>query len=114
MSLLRKADDPVRVAVGCVTLLGSIARRAASSVVEHLTFNQGVPGSIPGRPTSSLRVFHPGASRQLEPPRDVSEPWIVAHAFEAGERARHEYEGGVAFVTGFLDEFHRAILLAHH
>ena len=25
--------------------------RAASSVVEHLTFNQGVPGSIPGRPT---------------------------------------------------------------
>ena len=26
--------------------------RAASSVVEHLTFNQGVPGSIPGRPTS--------------------------------------------------------------
>jgi integrase len=26
--------------------------RAASSVVEHLTFNQGVPGSIPGRPTN--------------------------------------------------------------
>ena len=26
--------------------------RAASSVVEHLTFNQGVPGSIPGRPTT--------------------------------------------------------------
>ena len=26
-------------------------QRAASSVVEHLTFNQGVPGSIPGRPT---------------------------------------------------------------
>ena len=32
----------------------------------------------------------PAASRQLEPPRNVSEPWIVAHAFEAGERARHE------------------------
>ena len=28
--------------------------RAASSVVEHLTFNQGVPGSIPGRPTKIL------------------------------------------------------------
>ena len=27
--------------------------RVASSVVEHLTFNQGVPGSIPGRPTSA-------------------------------------------------------------
>ena len=26
--------------------------RAPSSVVEHLTFNQGVPGSIPGGPTS--------------------------------------------------------------
>jgi hypothetical protein len=25
--------------------------RAPSSVVEHLTFNQGVPGSIPGGPT---------------------------------------------------------------
>src|SRR5512132_1164964 len=32
-------------------LVGSEAPRAASSVVEHLTFNQGVPGSIPGRPT---------------------------------------------------------------
>ena len=29
------------------------AERAASSVVEHLTFNQGVPGSIPGRPKTS-------------------------------------------------------------
>lgn len=28
--------------------------RAASSVVEHLTFNQGVPGSIPGRPTNKI------------------------------------------------------------
>ncbi len=26
--------------------------RAASSVVEHLTFNQGVPGPIPGRRTN--------------------------------------------------------------
>jgi hypothetical protein len=33
-------------------LVGSEAPRAASSVVEHLTFNQGVPGSIPGRPTT--------------------------------------------------------------
>ena len=30
---------------------------AASSVVEHLTFNQGVAGSIPARPTSNYRVF---------------------------------------------------------
>ena len=28
-----------------------IEERAPSSVVEHLTFNQGVPGSIPGGPT---------------------------------------------------------------
>src|SRR5215467_2904650 len=27
-------------------------RRAPSSVVEHVTFNHGVPGSIPGGPTS--------------------------------------------------------------
>ena len=33
-------------------MVGSGFRRAASSVVEHLTFNQGVPGSIPGRPTN--------------------------------------------------------------
>jgi hypothetical protein len=32
-------------------------RRAASSVVEHLTFNQGVPGSIPGRPTISKSLI---------------------------------------------------------
>ena len=37
-----------------VRLIGSLFQRAASSVVEHLTFNQGVPGSIPGRPTNSL------------------------------------------------------------
>jgi hypothetical protein len=32
--------------------------RAASSVVEHLTFNQGVPGSIPGRPTTVNPRLH--------------------------------------------------------
>ena len=30
----------------------AVLLRAPSSVVEHLTFNQGVPGSIPGGPTS--------------------------------------------------------------
>jgi hypothetical protein len=30
--------------------------RAPSSVVEHVTFNHGVPGSIPGGPTSFLRI----------------------------------------------------------
>jgi hypothetical protein len=28
--------------------------RAPSSVVEHVTFNHGVPGSIPGGPTNSF------------------------------------------------------------
>jgi hypothetical protein len=37
-------------------MVGSGFRRAASSVVEHLTFNQGVPGSIPGRPTSKILI----------------------------------------------------------
>src|SRR5919106_400709 len=32
--------------------------RAPSSVVEHLTFNQGVPGSIPGGPTSLRSWIH--------------------------------------------------------
>jgi len=27
-------------------------------VVEHLTFNQGVPGSIPGRPTTKYSIKH--------------------------------------------------------
>src|ERR1051325_5928260 len=31
--------------------------RAPSSVVEHLTFNQGVPGSIPGGPTKRISSF---------------------------------------------------------
>ena len=30
---------------------------AASSVVEHLTFNQGVAGSIPARPTNGIKIF---------------------------------------------------------
>lgn len=45
-----------------VTYSGCRARRmrAASSVVEHLTFNQGVLGSIPRRPTSLVRPgFNP-------------------------------------------------------
>jgi hypothetical protein len=40
-------------------VIGSKASfRAASSVVEHLTFNQGVPGSIPGRPTSKSLLIN--------------------------------------------------------
>ena len=31
-------------------------QRAPSSVVEHVTFNHGVPGSIPGGPTSQRIV----------------------------------------------------------
>ena len=39
---------------------------APSSVVEHLTFNQGVPGSIPGGPTSRpLAMARAGARRSL-------------------------------------------------
>jgi hypothetical protein len=34
------------------TMLCFPRARAPSSVVEHLTFNQGVPGSIPGGPTT--------------------------------------------------------------
>ncbi len=45
------------IAAAVARLIGSVAQRAASSVVEHLTFNQGVPGSIPGRPTNNLRPF---------------------------------------------------------
>ena len=33
-----------------------IEERAPSSVVEHLTFNQGVPGSIPGGPTKIRQI----------------------------------------------------------
>ena len=32
-------------------------QRAPSSVVEHVTFNHGVPGSIPGGPTNKIRGF---------------------------------------------------------
>jgi hypothetical protein len=38
----------------CCGIVVIFLQRAASSVVEHLTFNQGVPGSIPGRPTIRL------------------------------------------------------------
>jgi hypothetical protein len=44
-------------------MVGSGFRRAASSVVEHLTFNQGVPGSIPGRPTKLSFFSSPVANR---------------------------------------------------
>ncbi len=40
----------------CVTPYVTITW-AASSVVEHLTFNQGVAGSIPARPTNGIKVF---------------------------------------------------------
>jgi hypothetical protein len=45
-----------RVAGADVGLIGSLFRRAASSVVEHLTFNQVVLGSIPRRPTINQRM----------------------------------------------------------
>src|SRR4051794_29190121 len=55
---------PANVAGAGGGLVGSEARRAASSVVEHLTFNQGVPGSIPGRPTKiEFQRFYRGSTR---------------------------------------------------
>ena len=51
------------------------SRRAASSVVEHLTFNQGVPGSIPGRPTNPafrpVTTFQGFSSRAPDTPRAI-------------------------------------------
>ena len=39
---------------------GTAEAGAPSSVVEHLTFNQGVPGSIPGGPTIRFGRLNPG------------------------------------------------------
>jgi hypothetical protein len=39
-------------------------------VVEHLTFNQGVPGSIPGRPTRKLA--RPAAVHRKRLPTSLS------------------------------------------
>ncbi len=38
---------------------GGVTAWVGSSMVEHLTFNEVVPGSSPGRPTSSLLLFSP-------------------------------------------------------
>jgi hypothetical protein len=48
--------------------------RAPSSVVEHLTFNQGVPGSIPGGPTNYLQQSTLAATCGLA---SISEDYLI-------------------------------------
>src|SRR5262245_51058812 len=59
-------------------------RRARSSAVEHLTFNQVVPGSIPGAPTSCFESEHP--SKLLSP--ELCAP--ILGLAEEGRIAAHE------------------------
>src|SRR5262249_41509035 len=52
MRCLLSHNDPVWQRQAAYNV--ELPRRAPSSVVEHVTFNHGVPGSIPGGPTKNL------------------------------------------------------------
>ena len=66
----RRPDLVAAIGLAQLGVVGSSIPRAASSVVEHLTFNQGVPGSIPGRPTtkpSANRTMSLSAAKSISP-----------------------------------------------
>lgn len=95
-----------RLRAGAAFLVGSGSfRRAPSSVVEHLTFNQGVPGSIPGGPISvggrrsvgsrqsaissylSCRTARLTSKRMQTRPRHLLVPFLFVVAIACGPTA---------------------------
>jgi hypothetical protein len=105
-SLLRFGEQTKRcsiqgrrdVGVDLRSRMNGPACRAPSSVVEHVTFNHGVPGSIPGGPTSFPIGFDP---------RVV--PFVVVFSAGSGIQLSSSWSGVIVDVPGP----HRRLLVDH-